>query len=680
MANDYKLRLGDAVEIEGESWIWESVRRGTEARLRRDGAADDWLVLSLPKLLALAGTARRDANFALRPALGNWPADVLDMEKHLLEAFDGVPMSDTAVEPRPQYNTETTTQEQRVASKVAEIAGTSLERSRRTLYHLWRAYETGGVAAIDARMHRKGVKRLAIAKADARLIAVIDRELDSRVNMPTSSRRHCAALVRRTLESMYPGDPICTTKGTTLQGFINERDAGRYAFDKATTRRTAANSPDRQHFSGNAHRLGAVCEIDSTTLDLQVWDDKGNTYRPTLTTLFDVASRVPLAWTIHANSPSGHDHALLLARAIVGRRALPGSAAATLSGSATLPSALMKQLNPYLDDESLAVPWIFPHAITIDGGADFRSATFETACRMFGITLVLAPPLAPTAKPHVERNFGTTSTDFATWLAGSTGNSVANRGKRDNPVLTIDSVRLAFDAWITTVYLNKQHGGLRSPLFPGRQWTPNEMYATLFEVGPGVQLPFRAEDFFALMPTEHRVISKEGIKLNNRTYDSELLADLRNRSLTGARSGSLRARQFVISYDPHNSNAVWVKHPETGEWIECWDRALEEKSAWMAAETEVKLAERFGTGAPRETPKTEALLSEILHRARVDGNARKRHLRDRRAQPERASADKSPLAEPAPFDLAQWATPTDIDNIDWDSPLYDIADAKEIGQ
>jgi hypothetical protein len=43
MSDEYKLRLGDTVDIEGELWVWESVRRGNEARLRRDGTADDWL-------------------------------------------------------------------------------------------------------------------------------------------------------------------------------------------------------------------------------------------------------------------------------------------------------------------------------------------------------------------------------------------------------------------------------------------------------------------------------------------------------------------------------------------------------------------------------------------------------------------------------------------------------------
>ncbi|MCG7413471.1 Mu transposase C-terminal domain-containing protein [Microbacterium aurum] len=678
MHEEHKLRLGDIVEIDGEAWAWEGVRRGSEAKLRREGTDDDWMVISVPELLAHAGSARRDAGVPLRTSAGDWPSDVLDMEKHLLEAFQGIPMDPTAIGPRPQYNPAATTQEQRIASKITEMAGTSLARSRKALFNFWNVYRSHGVAGLDARMHRKGTRRLAIAKADPRLVAVIDRVLDDRRDMPTTTRRHCALLVRRMLESMYPGDSVCDIKGTTLQGYINERDAGRYSFDKATTRRTAANSPDRQHFSGNAFRLGAVCEIDSTLLDVQVWDDKGNTYRPTATVLFDVASRVPLAWAIHADSPNGFDHALLLARAIVGRKAIPGSAAAVLSGSATLPVALMKQVNPYLDDDSLAVPWIFPHAITIDGGADFRSATFEAACRAFGITLVLAPPNTPTVKPHVERNFGTTSTSFATWLAGATGSSVANRGKRDKPTLTLDSVRLAFETWITTVYLNTQHGGLKSPLFPGREWTPNQMYAALFEVGPGVQLPFRAEDFFALLPTKPRVISSEGIELDNRTYDSPLLAELRDRSLTGAAAGSTRARKFDISYDPYNSNAVWVRHPETDEWIECWDTALDDKVAWMAAEAAVKLVEQFGTGESDETPRRVELLDEIERRGRSDKRARNRHVRAQAAA-SAALGPADPATEPEPIDLDRWSDPADVNDIDWDSPDYDIVTVKEIG-
>lgn len=162
-------------------------------------------------------------------------------------------MDPTATGPRPAYDLTRTTQEQRIATKVEELAGTSLARSRKALFNFWKEYRSAGIAGVDARLHPKGRKRLAIAKADPRLVAVIDRELDSRVNMPTSSRRHCAALVRRTLQAMYPGDQICAIKDTTLQGYINERDAGRYSFAKSTTRRTSSNSLSCRR----ANRLGA---------------------------------------------------------------------------------------------------------------------------------------------------------------------------------------------------------------------------------------------------------------------------------------------------------------------------------------------------------------------------------------------------------------------------------------
>ena len=57
-SEEYKLKLGDKVEIDGDLWVWERVRRGVEATLRRDGAEDDWLVISMPELIGLASIHR----------------------------------------------------------------------------------------------------------------------------------------------------------------------------------------------------------------------------------------------------------------------------------------------------------------------------------------------------------------------------------------------------------------------------------------------------------------------------------------------------------------------------------------------------------------------------------------------------------------------------------------------
>lgn len=57
-----------------------------------------------------------------------------------MEASRGIAMDATATSPRPACDVATTTQEPRIASKTAEMAGTSLPRSRRTLYTFWNAY------------------------------------------------------------------------------------------------------------------------------------------------------------------------------------------------------------------------------------------------------------------------------------------------------------------------------------------------------------------------------------------------------------------------------------------------------------------------------------------------------------------------------------------------------------
>lgn len=184
MSSEQRISYGDTVEIDGEPWVWEGVRRGTEARLRREGTDDDWLSLSMPELFARAGTTRRSSDAPFRPQGSDWPADVLDLEKHLLDVFRGTSPPSRAQASPSVYDPLLTTQEQRLATKVEELRGTSLSRSRKTLFNYWKAYRLGGVAELNARLHPEPKKRLQISRADTRLIAAIDRELDRRVKPP----------------------------------------------------------------------------------------------------------------------------------------------------------------------------------------------------------------------------------------------------------------------------------------------------------------------------------------------------------------------------------------------------------------------------------------------------------------------------------------------------------------
>ncbi|MDQ1115033.1 hypothetical protein QE406_001042 [Microbacterium testaceum] len=62
MPDDHKLRLGDAVGSDSETWVRVGVRRGKEAKLRRDGSSNDWQFLPVPEWLVHAATARRDVD------------------------------------------------------------------------------------------------------------------------------------------------------------------------------------------------------------------------------------------------------------------------------------------------------------------------------------------------------------------------------------------------------------------------------------------------------------------------------------------------------------------------------------------------------------------------------------------------------------------------------------------
>lgn len=97
----------------------------------------------------------------------------------------------------------------------------------------------------------------------------------------------------------------------------------------------------------------------------------------------------------------------------------------------------------------------------------------------------------------------------------------------------------------------------------------------------------------------------------------------------------------------------------------------------MVAETEVELARRFTDGEQGEMPKPAEFLDGIERRARSDKRARNRHLRQQRGAKESTDAATA-VSDPAPIRLREWTEPVDVDDIDWNSPEYDIVSFKEI--
>src|SRR5262249_23857178 len=160
-------------------------------------------------------------------------------------------------------------------------------------------------------------------------------------------------------------------------------------------------------------------------------------------------------------------------------------------------------------EHAAARPVIVPETIGCDHGKAYLSATFRSACRSLGVSLVLAYPHTPTDKPVIERILGSVATLFAQYVAGYVGSGVERRGKdaEDGAVWSMAELQALLDEWIVAVWQNRPHDGLRDPLTPGQALTPNERYAALIAVAGYVPVPLGPQDYIELLPVTWRVIN-----------------------------------------------------------------------------------------------------------------------------------------------------------------------------
>ena len=168
-------------------------------------------------------------------------------------------------------------------------------------------------------------------------------------------------------------------------------------------------------------------------------------------------------------------------------------------------------------------------------------------------------------KPHIERTLGSVASLFAQYVAGYTGRSPEYRGRRaeDAAVWPLPELQDLLDQWIIACWQNRPHDGLRDPLLPGREFTPNEKYAALVETAGYLPLALSADDYVELLPACWRVINAYGVKLSRRVYDGPGLNRFRlQHSGVAARDG-----QWEVHYDPYDVSRIWVRDHWDGGWI-----------------------------------------------------------------------------------------------------------------
>ncbi|QYB00257.1 hypothetical protein I1A62_04165 (plasmid) [Rhodococcus sp. USK10] len=111
---------------------------------------------------------------------------------------------------------------------------------------------------------------------------------------------------------------------------------------------------------------------------------------------------------------------------------------------------------------------------------------------------------------------------------GYVGNSPAHRGEISHDgLLTLRELADSFEQWWVRVGQNRPHDGLRDRDIPSRKFTPNQMYAVMFDAGAGIPVPIDEHTYIALMPLHRRVLQPgAGFKINNLVYRSDDLQPL----------------------------------------------------------------------------------------------------------------------------------------------------------
>ncbi|WP_413353781.1 Mu transposase C-terminal domain-containing protein [Microbacterium sp. 1P06AB] len=493
-------------------------------------------------------------------ALSRLSEDSRKLIPHLEELINGTPA--VGNEPRAQYSLDKPVK-WRQEAKLLELDRLGIDMSLSSLKRRIAEYKSHGPAGLmDKRQNRTANPKSRIDDKVKNALAELLATYENRSSPTYSAVR---AELHTKLYEMYPdaGDRPSTPSISTVERYVQAITGASNPTKSAKRRRTDALVPNKPFNSRLVAAPGDEVQVDSTWFDAFVRMPDKTVIRPWLSILIDKQTRSILSFNFTAGAPTGDDHAITLARALVPRKLKPWKKHYEALDLPKMPWA------PYVDEKDgidTYRPYIVPRRILTDNGPDYLGATFLSACARYGIDRTEAPPFSPTSKAKVERNFRTIKTKFTQFLPGYVSGDINGRGEAPEKegVLDLDTVVELFDRWVNLVWQNRQHKGLRDPYDRAIKHTPNSLYAASVEVTGVFLIPLDADDYIALMPRESRTVQLDGIKLLNRKYDSPHLAPMRREKDSDGNSV-----EYDVHYDPNDLSQVWVRSTIDSQWISC---------------------------------------------------------------------------------------------------------------
>lgn len=353
-----------------------------------------------------------------------------------------------------------------------------------------------------------------------------------------------------------------------------------------------------------------LLQIDHSLVDLIVVDERDRLPigRPWITLAMDVATRVVAGFYISLEAPSVVSLALVLTQSV-----LPKDA--------------------WLSDRELAsIEWPvsgLPDRIHLDNAKEFHSQALLRGAQEYGIDLEYRPLRQPHYGGHIERLIGTTM-GAVHLLPGTTFSNIQEKGSYDSAKeATMTMAEL--ERWLALEILGRYHLSVHSALRipPQAAWQKG-----IRERGELRQVKNAKRFFCDFLPGERRLIRRDGIRLFNIHYWSNVLSPLAGRS----------KHAVLVKYDPRDLSRVYFRDDDGEYWeIPYRDLGLPPIALW-----EHEAATRQLQAEGRRAVDERVIFEIVEEQRRLAEGARKSTHERRAAQRRRHRRDFLPEA-PAVF-------------------------------
>ncbi|MFI5804470.1 transposase [Streptomyces sp. NPDC051561] len=576
------LAPGSGIRLNGVEWTVEDVLPQASTVVLRDAAGEverrpiRWLMHHPDCRPGKAAREQppRPRKQVLKPDLSE---DQLKRARlraeHVLEAETGYraghPARALPGEPRPEYDSATTTVTQRRRSKAAELKAFGLAEaemlglahmSERTLRRLAADSIQDIVdGCADGRWTRRGGGHPSITEEIREAMFAVRHDClqRSRISMRAKHR-----LLQQYIREVFPDFPTEKVPGYDTVAAVWEEWFGSGGARQRYQRTAHAIGDTSPRVV--VHRPGQVVALDTTPLPVKVRESVfGDPVSVMLTIAIDCYTHSIVAFRLTLISDTSVDVAMLLRDVMMPLPLREGWGAEMEWPYPGVPATVVAQ---FAGHRVAALPFFSPETVTTDHGGPYKNHHVVEAERTLGCNILPARVMRATDKFVVERAFAAINSMLLEHLLGFTGVDVADRGAdpEADAVLSMAQMENVIASWVVKVWQNHVLGEYAPAWGPGEDHSPNSLFAAaMHQGGFALQIP-RPELYYGLLKAHYvKIHPRRGVKIGGFWYHDEVLEEPRFHQPSSR--GGRHKHKWVIRSDRRDRRTVFFQDENAPE-------------------------------------------------------------------------------------------------------------------